>query len=298
MQALNYGQGILKTPAAQHLTRATLNLPLLHQAATFMDDDRLSDTEKMQADQFGAGDINFSDTESYIGPEMIPGNQPLGFVDGSRDFSQFNQARMGFNQPMGTDTIAEELIDENRIPGRIQESVPNSQNWFERMMSGAKDKFSNFKMPPLGIMGLMNAIGNQFEDRQLTGDIMDESGNMYSAEALNKQNALGGYYTDPARSARRRTNRIRNMLNRQKAGKTISTKNLQTLQAQVADQANIQKIQQHTGQPVSDYRMSRPASERQYTGPTSRSGAFSSKSGMGRRDYADGGLATLFARRG
>ena len=41
-----------------------------------------------------------------------------------------------------------------------------------------------------------------------------------------------------------------------------------------ADRQNIQKIQQHTGKPLSDYRMSRPSSERQYTGH--------GKSGMGR----------------
>ena len=196
-------------------------------------------------------------------------------------------------------TVAEAMIDEDRIPGRIQESVPNYQNWFEKMMSGVQDKFSNFKMPSLGIMGLINAIGNKFEDRQLTGDVMDEYGNMYSAEELNKMNARGGYYTDPARSARRRTNRIRNMLNRQKAGKKISTKNLETLQKQ-ADDINIHNIQQYTGRPLSGYRMSRPASERQYTGP--------GRSGMGRSAdrfaargglmLANGGLASLFTRRG
>ena len=40
------------------------------------------------------------------------------------------------------------------------------------------------------------------------------------------------------------------------------------------DRQNIQKIQQHTGRPLSDYRMSRPASERRHTGH--------GKSGMGR----------------
>jgi hypothetical protein len=129
---------------------------------------------------------------------------------------------------------------------------------------------------------------------------MDESGNMYSAEALNKMNAKGGYYTDPARSARRRTNRIRNMLNRQKAGKKISTTNLQTLQKQADDQ-NIHNIQQYTGKPVSQYRMDRPASERQFTGH-GRSGMGRDPSDKmargGRVGYADGGLATLFTRRG
>ena len=60
----------------------------------------------------------------------------------------------------------------------------------------------------------------------------------------------------------------------------------------LADLANITQIQQHTGQPLSSYRMSRPASERQYTGH--------GKSGMGRDRselMAEGGLATMFTRR-
>ena len=55
------------------------------------------------------------------------------------------------------------------------------------------------------------------------------------------------------------------------------------------DKQNIQKIHQHTGGALSDYRMSRPASERQFTGH--------GKSGMG-RDPSDrmarGGLASLY----
>jgi len=46
----------------------------------------------------------------------------------------------------------------------------------------------------------------------------------------------------------------------------------------VADRANIEKIERYTGRPVSDYRMSRPASERQFTGHGT--------SGMG-RDRSD-----------
>jgi len=55
------------------------------------------------------------------------------------------------------------------------------------------------------------------------------------------------------------------------------------------DRQNIQKIQQHTGGALSDYRMSRPSSERQYTGH--------GRSGMGRdpRDrMAMGGLINLY----
>ena len=158
---------------------------------------------------------------------------------------------------------------------------------------------------------VLGGIGNMFEDRQLTGDVMDEYGNMYSAEDLNKMNAKDGYYTDPARSARRRTSRIANMRQRLEDDKKISHKNLHELVAQekaqqlrdaqnAADRANIQNIQNYTGKELSGYRMSRPASERSYTGH--------GKSGMGRSAdrfaargglmLANGGLASLFTRRG
>ena len=61
--------------------------------------------------------------------------------------------------------------------------------------------------------------------------------------------ALGGYYTDAARSARRRTSRIENMLRRQAQGKKISLANLAKLQAQekaqeAARQAAADQMQQ------------------------------------------------------
>ncbi len=73
-------------------------------------------------------------------------------------------------------------------------------------------------------------------------------------------------------------------------------------QSGLTDLGNIQMIQQYTGKPLSDYRMSVPASQRNYTGGDtnpnpSTPGAqdsFSNKSGMGRTGYGDGGLATMF----
>ena len=47
---------------------------------------------------------------------------------------------------------------------------------------------------------------------------MDEYGNMYSAEQLDKMNAGGGYYTDPARASRRRDAGIINMIERRNKG--------------------------------------------------------------------------------
>jgi hypothetical protein len=185
-------------------------------------------------------------------------------------------------------------------------------------MSDIKDYISQggmLGMATKGIGSLLSGLGGAlgFEDRQLSGgegSIIDEYGNVYNADDLNKMNALGGYYTDPARSARRRTSRIAKMLARKEAKKNYSKKNLKRLQDQEAaqekarmagqvaaaqnasDRQNIQNIQNYTGRSLSDHRMSQPASQRNYTG--------AGKSGMGRNNpyYADGGLASLFTRRG
>ena len=61
---------------------------------------------------------------------------------------------------------------------------------------------------------------------------VDEFGRMYSAEQLDKLNAAGGYYSDPARSSRRRDARIRNMIERKNAGLKIGLDNLAKLQEQ------------------------------------------------------------------
>ena len=84
------------------------------------------------------------------------------------------------------------------------------------------------------IMGGISMLGNQFADKTLYSDTIDENGNVYSADQLNKMNAAGGGYSNPARSARRRVNRIRKMKEREAAGKRISRKNLKILQAQEA----------------------------------------------------------------
>jgi hypothetical protein len=74
-------------------------------------------------------------------------------------------------------------------------------------------------------------IGDQFEYRP-AGIYTDEEGNVYNPEALDKMNARGGWYTEPARASRRRDARIANMLERQRLGKRISDNNLARLQEQ------------------------------------------------------------------
>ena len=143
-----------------------------------------------------------------------------------------------------------------------------------------------------GAMALMGGMGNQFADKTLYGDTIDENGNVYSADQLNSQNALGGGYTDPARSARRRMSRINNMKAREAAGKRISRKNLERLQAQEA--AAQQARQAATTQMARD-------NSKDNTGgyQAGYSSSFMGGSGtaadMG--SFRDGGLASMFTRR-
>ena len=96
---------------------------------------------------------------------------------------------------------------------------------------------------PVGgtIGGIIGGLTDKFENRPLAANVIDEFGNVYDFNDLNKQNALGGYYTEAARSARRRSARIAKMLERQKLGKKISLKNLAKLQAQEKAQEALQQ---------------------------------------------------------
>ena len=65
--------------------------------------------------------------------------------------------------------------------------------------------------------------------------------------------------------------------------------------------ANRARVEAYTGQPMSDYRQSRPRSEQNYTGGDTNSNpstpgaqdSFSNKSGMGRTGYGKGGIVSL-----
>tara|TARA_Y100000593_G_scaffold87725_1_gene168697 strand:- start:3 stop:731 length:729 start_codon:yes stop_codon:yes gene_type:complete len=124
-----------------------------------------------------------------------------------------------------------------------------AQNFPSNVRSGITRGFDLGKTVGSGILSaitgvpflgnVLTGITSQFQNRSLSSPVIDEFGNIYDPEELNKLNALGGYYTDPARSARRRTARIAKMLERQKLGKKISLRNLQELQRQQALQEKL-----------------------------------------------------------
>ena len=82
-----------------------------------------------------------------------------------------------------------------------------------------------------GLAGLFGG-GNLFNQPYRSGmNTVDEFGNLISAEDLDKQNALGGYYTDAARASRSRAKSIRNMIARREAGLKYGKNRLEKLQA-------------------------------------------------------------------
>jgi len=126
----------------------------------------------------------------------------------------------------------------------ITSVTDKAKSGFGKGIDLGKSALSGIISLATGVPFLGNAltgIASQFENRPLEASVIDEFGNVYDPETLNKLNALGGYYTDPARSARRRSRRIANMLERQKLGKKISQKNLEKLQAQERAQEAAQR---------------------------------------------------------
>ena len=150
-----------------------------------------------------------------------------------------------------------------------------------------------------GLMSLMGGLGNAFEDRQLSGDTIDEYGNVYSADELNSQNALGGYYTDAARSARRRTSRISKMRARDFNNKKISQTNLDRLvrqekaQQAAREAATAARAMARNPQVYANAGITSGGFASQNTGTNQ---SFSNKSGRGRTGYQEGGLASMFTR--
>ena len=241
-------------------------------------------------------------------------------------------------------TISEAMIDEDRIPGRVQESVPNYQNWFERMMSGAQNKLggawgktkelgSRFKEGAGPVFGLASMFANATNplnpnsfnfNPALSGQLgtydedwdISDSGKALSGP-LAGQNLISGFGTnDVTAMLRKRLARIRN----RKIAQTDSSK---AKQQKILDAIKTQTAAEnagYTGTPGGNVGSGVFAKFDQsgktygpYSGQGGNQGSNKGSSGgvktgagrnpWGRRDggrvgYGNGGLATLFARRG
>ena len=195
------------------------------------------------------GFVNQYNLEQRFDPMFYSDNQPeipgFNFIDAPIETSFFKRMTDPAFKPYRNNPrtgIIDNFLMQKGNPGNTI---------IDRAKSGIGKGFDLGKTIGTGIISaitgipflgnVLTGITSQFENRPLSAGVIDEFGNVYDPETLNKLNALGGYYTDPARSARRRSKRIARMLERQKLGKKISLQNLAKLQAQEKAQREMQE---------------------------------------------------------
>ena len=151
----------------------------------------LSDAEKaMMADQYDVG-YSFADNER-ITPN-IPGNVPSNFVDAGRDFSMFDQARMG-DAVSGTNVQGMDLeMDSGAF---INPNIQQSQNMFQRAGNFVKDLELEEYLPFIGersLTGMLGrGIGNLFQN--IAPARYGTSQRAYNALSPQGRSAVGNIY--------------------------------------------------------------------------------------------------------
>ena len=113
-----------------------------------------------------------------------------------------------------------------------QEFLPDQKSGIAKLFEFLQ-KFSPVKFAARGIGSFFNPKAS---DRYMPSKF---GIGQFTADDLNRMNALGGYYSDPARAQRRARNRVANMLKRKAAGKSYSEKNLQDLQNALSGSASM-----------------------------------------------------------
>lgn len=127
-------------------------------------------------------------------------------------------------EPLNMDKFAG-IMKETDIDDDQSDEVVEQQNFFQRLMN-------NSLAGRVG--GILQGIFRPKQSDRYRPATMGIGS--YSPQALNRMNALGGYYSEPARQQRRTQNRIANMIKRRDAGQNYSEKNLANLQAQMSGQ--------------------------------------------------------------
>ena len=159
---------------------------------------------------------------------------------------------------------------------------------------------------PIGtIAGMIGGgiFGNKFTNQPYigAGSLYDGAGG-FSAAQLDRQNALGGYYSDAARNQRSQANRVGNLIDRAASGKNFSRTNLKNLGGFTDTQ--IDDIVGGSTQ-ISPGTFIKESIDRSFAGeegPTGGSTASSGtvdtgnfeQDGTGRQGYINGGIVGLY----
>ena len=164
------------------------------------------------------------------------------------------------------------------------EEVDDSDNWFMRGLSLLPLGIGN-KSRGILMRGLTNKYmpsGLNFRDSRFYKPATSAAGG-YNVSQLNRMNALGGYYSEPAREARRFDRRGIDVLNRAAGGKKVG---------------NVDKLLGKYG-----YKGTPGSGNISFTGkpqgdPTAGAGYSRKDDSWGASPFRGGGLASLFTRRG
>ena len=169
--------------------------------------------------------------EKYFGLDIQRNYVPTGSMNDLYKTASLNQSG---NYPQSQDLEAQ-------ASGMFKEE-DEDENFIDRMRKYTMPAY-NFMRGKVGagLMGLMNPLagltmfaGGKNLRNSAAYRPATQGAYKYSPAQLNRMNALGGYYSEPARQQRRTVNRVNNMMARKAADKSYSTPNLSNLSAQIS----------------------------------------------------------------
>jgi len=137
----------------------------------------------------------------------------------------------GYNENMYTEEEKEGFLSFLKNAGvNTKDFLMNNAARYGGAMGGAQ---LGGMFGPIGALAGMiggGIFGNRFTNQPYigAGDLYHGAGG-FTAAQLDRQNALGGYYSDAARNQRRNASRVSNLINRAESGKNFSRTNLKNL---------------------------------------------------------------------
>jgi len=165
--------------------------------------------------------VNTADTAQFFFP---PSNTGITASSAAIPFGTPVDIAQGFveGSPSDQGTNFQFLASANEADetDEVRESQSGIAKLFEFLQ-----KFSPVGNIAQGLVSLFNPKGSSFY-RPATQGILG-----YTPAELNRMNALGGYYSEPARQQRIAEKRLANLIKRRDEGKSYSQKNLDMLSA-------------------------------------------------------------------
>ena len=176
-------------------------------------------------------EVNISPTQNFYPLDRNPTQmfyQPREFVNAPNaidyyqpDLTTLRGLDMNRFQGVSDRSIIDETTNDEEDQEYIDQ-VEKSNNPLKGIMDFI-GQFSPMQMIGKGIGAFFNPKGSD-RYRPATAGIYG-----YSPRELNQMNALGGYYSEPARAQRRLENRLANLIERRDSGKSYSQKNLDSI---------------------------------------------------------------------